>query len=188
MDKDLDIRALPEDEITEEASLLYGIDPGPRILVLNNPSTTTLLGVVLEETEDSFLVAIPSRLTEGPKGREDEHIISPFVPLPYIRLMKSAVMSVMYPYGEFADKYLEYLAEKGESIYPELSEVMDDIRSQLSEEDEEDDDGDEILGMSLNTNSGVEEKAQGMSDKELKEYLTKKYKNGEVDNGKGKKH
>ncbi len=190
MDKELDeSNLLEEDETTPEYSLMYGTDQGPRIFVFNNAESTTLLGVMLEETDDSFLVAIPSKLIHGPKGKETEHIVVPFIPVPYIRVMKSALMTTMYLYGEYAEKYIAYLKERGEDIYPELQDVMESIREQLEDTEEElTEEDEEILEMSLNTDSGVTEQAQGMSDEELRIYLKNKYNKGEIGNGTIKKH
>lgn len=181
---------LEEDDLTPEYSLMYGIDQGPRIFVFNNADSTTLLGVMLEETDDSFLVAIPSKLVQVPpitSSSTTETKIVPFIPVPYLRIFKSAILTTMYLYGEYAEKYLEYLKDKGEDIYPKLLEVMDSIREELGEEGSEDID-EEILELSLNTDSGVEQKAEGMSDEELKDYLKNKYNKGKTENGNAKKH
>lgn len=182
---------LGEDDLTPEYSLMYGIDQGPRLFVFNNADSTTLLGVMLEETDDSFLVAIPSKLVQVAQPANStgtETKIVPFIPVPYIRIFKSALLTTMYLYGEYAEKYLEYLKDKGEDIYPELLDVMDSIREQLGEEEGSEDIDEEILELSLNTDSGVEQKAEGMSDEELKDYLKNKYNKGKTDNGNAKKH
>lgn len=189
MDNELDESNILEEEVTPEYSLMYGTDAGPRIFVLSNAEATTLLGVMLEETDDSFLVAIPSKLVHGPKGKESDHQVVPFIPVPYLRVFKSSLMTTMFLYGEYEDKYLAYLQEHGEEIYPELQDVMEAIRETLGEGGEElDEEDEEILELSLNTDSGVKEKAQGMTDDELRTYLKNKYKQGEVTDGTIKKH
>lgn len=158
----------------EEDSLLFSVVPGPRIFTLNNSSSTTLLGVVLEENDDSFLVGIPSRLLDSDNGMR----IEPFVAVPYLRLMKSSVLSVLFLFGVFREKYLPYLIERGVELYPGIADIVDDIvRNEeiqfpepISSEQEE-----------------TKEK-MGMTDEELKEYLEEKLNKGGIVYGNGSKH
>ena len=63
----MDIEDLQEEleslePLTEEEDLLYSEVIGPRLFMLNNAAASTLLGIIMEETEDSFLVGFPSKM------------------------------------------------------------------------------------------------------------------------------
>lgn len=124
----------PEEDLSsisaEEEDLLYSLSPGPRIFNLNNTNGTTLLGILVEETEDSFLIGLPSRLLDI----DGEMKIEPYMPISYARFMKSNVLSVTFLFGVFLEKYVEYLKTTGAEIAPDLVDRIDFI------EDKEEDD------------------------------------------------
>lgn len=159
-----------EDMISEEDGLLFSTFPGPRLLILNNASQTNLLGVVLEETEDSFLVGLPSRLIDSGSDLQ----VEPFVKVPYLRLLKSSVLTVLYLFDVFKEKYLAYLIEHGTTLYPDLSDIVEDLKEQYA-------------APAISPKETSEEKL-GMSDEDLEEYLSEKLQRGEILNGTGSKH
>lgn len=110
----------PETEVeggnAEEDELLFSTSPGPRIFNLNNATGTTLLGILIEETEDSFLVGLPSRLLDV----EGEMKIDPYMPITYARFMKYSVLSVTFLFGIFLEKYVDYLKTTGRELAPDL--------------------------------------------------------------------
>lgn len=161
------------DNITEEDALLFGLGVSARLFTLNNEANTTLLGILLEETDDSFLVGIPSRLVKS----GEEHFIQPFAPVPYFRLLKNSVMSVMYPFGIFTEKFNEYVKTEGVELYPPLADIMtlDAEEEQVEETPEPPQEQNEV-------------QVFGMSDDELKEYLAKRLKEGGIPNGYDNKH
>lgn len=158
--------------VSEEDSLLFSVLPGPRIFTLNNVNSTTMLGVLLEETEDSFLVGLPSRLIDSEAGLK----IDPFMSVPYMRLIKNSVLSVLYPFGVFKEKYIPYLIEQGPTIYPEIADILKDISVS------------EIPDTPKVSENLEKSEISGMDQEELKEYLTEKYNNGEITYGNGTKH
>lgn len=105
----------------EEIDLLESFDVGPRIFVLNNASGTTLLGVVLVETKDSFLVGLPSRMLDV----GGSYVIEPFISAPYTRILKSSVTSVSYLVGVFEEPFLAYIEENFDKALPNYVDVLD---------------------------------------------------------------
>lgn len=158
-------------DITEEDILFYSIIPGPRIFTLNNAASTTMLAVLIEEKDDSFLVGLPSRLIEG----EGNFKVEPFVPVPFMRLMKNSVLSVINLFGAFEEYYIPYLLEQGKELYPEIEDIIEDIREEYTD-----------LEDITNSSSDGTHKT-GMSDEALKEYLTEKFMEGGIAYGSGTK-
>lgn len=106
-----------DDSLTEEENnLLFSDELGLRIFILNNSTNTQVLGVLMEESDDSFLVGLPSKLVENE--------ILPLVPIKYGRILKSSIMMVVYPYGILYEKYIAYLKTKGASVFPELIDAI----------------------------------------------------------------
>lgn len=183
-------------EPTEEDNLLVTTFPGPRIFTLNNALDTTLLGVLMDESDDSFLVALPSRMVK--EDGTNEPYIKPYVQAPYFRLMKNAVSAVMFMFEPFKSVYMDYLASEGAVRYPQVEEFLGEpdptamqmLDVEIIEETDEDireAAGEAARKLSVNTDSGVEHKALGMTDEELEEYLINKYKNGDLYGGPGSK-
>lgn len=93
------------DIIEQEDDLLFSLEVGPRIFLLNNTSETSLLGVLTEETEDSFLVSLPARLVRTDSDVE----IVPYGNSEYFRLMKTGVTLLMFLCEPYTKHYLEYI-------------------------------------------------------------------------------
>lgn len=172
-----------EEEPTEEDILLYSSYPGPRIFVQNTDPSINIFGLLLEENDDSFLVGLPARIKETTEGL----VVEPFVPVPYFRLMKSGILHVMYTFGVFDEKYMEYLMTKGREIYPEISEYIEEGDNQ-TEPAEAAVVKPEDTDVSLSKDYVAGGQLSGMTDDELKKYLTEKYNNGELTGGSRKKH
>ena len=186
---EVDLEGGEEEVLSEEDILLYSTYSGLRIFVLNNAAMTNILGVLLDETEDSFLVGLPAVVVEG---RPVESAIEPFLPVPYTRLMKSAILTLMYTFGVYQERYLEYINAKGKELYPEIDDYIEEGQGQgqyleavLVEQPEVA--GPENLEVSLNKDSEVPEKAVGMSDEELREYLLDKFNVAGLTSGSRKK-
>ena len=124
-----------DDNISEEENLLTSYFSGPRIFTINDGGDkVSLLGVVVHETEDSFLVAIPSLLV---KTGEVYKIIS-YGQSPYFRLLKGNVSIVSHLYDKFEKYYLPYVLENGPSIYPKLAQAIEEYKNSLSNANTED--------------------------------------------------
>jgi hypothetical protein len=173
---------LDDDDVSDEDVLLFSTFTGNRIFVLNNAHMTNIVGLLLEESDDSFLVGLPAKMIENDAGYQ----VQPFAPVPYMRLLKSATMTVMYTFGAIEAMYSDYLRTKGREMYPEVAEYIDggeaEVQSVQSEAIAPDN-----VEVSLTVEETAENKVQGMTDEELREYLTNKYKNGELASGSRKK-
>lgn len=110
-----EVGAKYESLLDERFELLFSDKGGPRLFFMDNPSLKTVIGILVSETDDSFLVAMPARLIEDGSGYKE---IKPFVPVHYIRLQKSSVTFVSYIFEPFDSIYKEYV-ESAESIYPD---------------------------------------------------------------------
>ncbi len=171
--KDLDLESdsdllEEEDEVTsDEDDLLFSINQGPRVFVLNTANCPSIAAVVMEETDDSFLVAAAARIveSEGEKAHAEA-----YSPIPYFRIMKGSVIGVMPLFGVFYEAYTPYLISQGDSIYTKLIPVVDYLRSK--------------------TESFIDPvvETKGMDDERLNEYLYEKFMKGQLVNGSGSKH
>lgn len=65
---------------------------GPRVFVLESAMLQTLMGILISESDDSFLVALPARLVEV----DEQKVAVPFIDAPYVRLQKSSVVMTCY--------------------------------------------------------------------------------------------
>lgn len=174
---------LDDENVTEEDILMFSTYPGPRVIVLNDAKKTNILGLVLDETDDSFLVGLPAKAV---KDKDDGYKITPLFPVPYIRMMKSSILTTMYTFDVIDVMYKEYLDTKGREIYPEVAEYIDgeDVEpepvAQIAAAIDD-------LDISLTKDETEGNKVLGMTDDELKKYLTDKYNNGELSSGSRKK-
>ena len=141
-----------------EDNLMETMVPSPRIFMMDNDKNTTIVGFVLSENPDSFLVSLPSKLidSEGVKS------IHPFINLPFIRLSKNAIAITMNLFGEFEEHFIEYLRGPGKDRYPDIEE---EIEVYLSEYDDAD------LPETLARPSAQGKISKGMDDKELAKKL-----------------
>lgn len=127
----------------EIENLMSSFEPAPKVMILNNATGTNLLGMVEEENEDSFLVFAPCRMIKNDAGQVS---VVPFVPVDYVRLMKSQVLMVMPMEDPFLDPFLNYLDEKpvsdiivnvfksgGDETQDEVSDSHHDLVEKLEE-------------------------------------------------------
>lgn len=92
-------------------------DAGLRIF--NTVSGLSLMGIVLQEQDDSFLIGLPAKLMVYPE-RGPERVVEPHVPVPFIRSFKHTMLTVMPLFGEYEAYYTNYLLKEGLKIYPEI--------------------------------------------------------------------
>jgi hypothetical protein len=127
----------------QEQSLLLGADsPAPRsytVLHDLNSELITIIGLQLSETEDSFLVAYPSRTFK--KNTDPEEIcIKPFLEqnINLIRILKSSIFLCTFPVGIFKQAYIKYLREEtnAKEEYPDaIFDSKDEVPANYDEYD-----------------------------------------------------
>jgi|SRR5450759_3380941 len=109
------------EDITDSYDLLHSHFYGVRQFVFQG-GEDPFVGVVVEETDDSFLVAMPTSIKT-----EEVPIVLTVVDsgeVPYIRLMKSAVRFVALPTEPQNHLYIVYLMESSASVFPDLLEMI----------------------------------------------------------------
>lgn len=184
MSDDNESYAVEDDvEMTDENILLYTMMAGPRVFVLNNSEMTNVLGLVLDETDDSFLVGIPGIIKNTMGG----YNVEAFAPTPYMRLIKASVVSIMYLMPPVHQMYMDYVEKKGREIYPEIDEYLDSEEAEETAAVASEPITPETTDVSLTSEETEENKVQGMSDDELKKYLQEKFASGSLASGPKKK-
>jgi hypothetical protein len=87
-----------------------------RLRIFNTLSGSSIIGVVVKEIEDSFLVALPSKLM----AVQDKRAIEPYMPIRFCRMHKATILTTIPCFGEFEVFYIQYLLDVGKQQYPEL--------------------------------------------------------------------
>ena len=110
------------EDFTDSDDLLYSLTYGIRKFIFSSGWEDALIGVILEENKDSFLVAMPVKhiMVEGetfakaiPTGQD-----------PFIRLLKASVRAVSSVEQQPERLYVEYLIQKAPEQFPELLEMI----------------------------------------------------------------
>lgn len=105
------------DTSTKPSDLLnHNLATDLKLRILNTLSGASLMGVVAQETRDSFLVILPSRLLENGIKR----VVEPHVPVRFGRFQKSTILSTIPCFGEFEAYYIQYLLTTGMDVFPEF--------------------------------------------------------------------
>jgi hypothetical protein len=124
--------------------LLLSYMYGPRQFFIAGNLANPVVGVVLEETQDSFLVAMPVQIVT-------ENCVTTVTAVgsagdPFVRLMKSAVTFINFPCGPNEQIYEEYILENAPNVFPELPQLigLEDIPEQLIDEEDSIDADDEF--------------------------------------------
>lgn len=117
-------------EVTEYEELLYSPYSDLRIFTLNNNSP--ILGILLQENEDSFLVGLPTRFSKDKES--GSMFLEGVIPFPYFRIFKSSLFNIAPLYGVFSTTYTKYLQEVGLVNHPEFIDFLPDDFLEDSEE------------------------------------------------------
>ena len=123
------------EEISKYHELLYS--PYSDLRVFNRTSDNlSIVGILLQESDDSFLVGLPVKLTSG-TGTDDIQV-QYYVPFPYVRFLKNNIAEVTPVFGVFEKMYLPYLKNTALIEYPEYSDFLpDDIFDTLADIEDE---------------------------------------------------
>lgn len=111
---------LEGDDFTNSEDLLNSITYGIRKFYFSGSWDNIILGVVLEETIDSFLVALPVKLTIKENISELEEILE----VPYVRFLKTDFRAVTFVAGLHKAMYIKYITIKSPSEFPELLNMI----------------------------------------------------------------
>ena len=110
------------DDFSDSDDLLHSLTYSIRKFHLGNSWENVLAGVILEETEDSFLVALPIQLL-----RVEDHLFIKPVDTgdePFLRLLKSSVMIVSSLVDQSERLYVDYVTKTAPAEFPELLEML----------------------------------------------------------------
>lgn len=86
--------------------------------ILNTLSGNSLLCVVMEESVDSFLVALPCKLMSYGEKR----VIETYLPVKFVRFFKPTLLAAIPMFGEFEQFYIKWLLENGNNLFPDFIE------------------------------------------------------------------
>ena len=115
---------MDEDDYIESDDLLYSQTYGIRMFYSGGIHQELIVGVVLEETDDSFLVALPVLAAiDGEKVMLEEVPKS----APYHRLLKSGFRMVSFPTELLEEAYMKYLRSVAPEEFPELLDMIDGL-------------------------------------------------------------
>lgn len=121
-DLDLELDEDYEDELTdEEIELMTTPYVDLRLFNLNNATGSSVMGIAISETDDSFLVGLPCRLLRLANG---ELQVGQYVPVKLTRLFKHGLISITEIFGEFLEYYTAYLKNKGLVEHPEFKKYF----------------------------------------------------------------
>lgn len=93
-----------------------------KLRIINSVGGISIMVVIIEEIEDSFLVALPSKLM-GVEGVNAFTVI-PYMPIKFFRAFKSTIVTLIPIFDEFEVHYIRYLLDKGIHIFPEFISPM----------------------------------------------------------------
>ena len=178
-----------DDDFTRSDDLLHSLTYGPRQYYDSVDEENSVVGVMLEETNDSFLVAMPARIKS-----KDGHMVLTVEDSgnrQYIRLMKSAVRIVAFPAEPQRKIYVDYLIKYSPGVFPDLLEMIGETESSGQSNNQEiqiDGDDEEIpgefkispevaqeqpAGDSIDLEDGVLVNAPNVSNSDLREIVEK---------------
>lgn len=110
------------EDFSDSDDLLYSLTYAIRKFFLAGSWDDCIVGVMLEENEDSFLVALPVRHISV-EGQTFAKEISTGGD-PFIRLLKAGVR-IVTSVEEMSEKlYIEYISQKAPEVFPELLSMI----------------------------------------------------------------
>lgn len=84
--------------------------------ILNTLSGSSLLCIIMEELEDSFLVALPCKLM----AYGEKKVIEPYMPVRFVRFFKPTLLAAIPCFGEFELFYIKWLLANGNNLFPKF--------------------------------------------------------------------
>ena len=158
----------------DEQVLLYSDFPEVRMISFpkDTDEQATIVAVIQEETEDSFLVRMPVRMAGNPSS--GQITVVSFTPLPYLRVMKSSIKLVMPIWEPLYPAYVQYLAKEGIRHFPQiLNDIgQHDFQELPGESPVEEEDDKEAEDQDL--------KVVGLSEEEAEQKVREAFLNGQL--------
>ena len=109
------------EDFTDSDDLLHSLTDRVRILTLG-AWDDSVIGVILEENNDSFLVALPATVLNIEGNIYLKEINTGMDP--FIRLLKSGVRAVASAPATHESMYVEIIARRAPEVFPELLEMV----------------------------------------------------------------
>lgn len=166
--------------------LLYSTSYGTREFHSGPKGKDIIIGVILEENEDSFLVAMPVHILN--KEQTSTFILEQLsYNEPFTRLIKNSVSYVSYPEVDHDMAYIDFLQKEAKDIFPELLEMIGAEDEEIRQEKEDDDEL--ILNpepVQISGPSGEVLINGNFSSEELKEKVESAIRNGNLLTSSGK--
>lgn len=95
----------------------------PNFTILNTIGGSSIMGIIEEELEDSFLVKLPARLVS-----EDGVVLAEsYTDVCCMRFFKYALFATAPIYGQFEKYYLQYILTEGLSTHPDAVSEEDTL-------------------------------------------------------------
>ena len=185
----VDQQSVPNDDYCESDDLLNSLTYGVRQFVISENLEDLVVGVLLEETVDSFLVAMPIRFSLDHGQRLPSAVVSGNTA--FMRFLKTAVRIVAFPTAQQEAMYINYLIEKSPMIFPELLNIIGVtvLAGQANDEDIPVDGSDEVSpeiahdqksASSKDLDGGVLVTNPNLSVSEFNEKIKKAFAEGRV--------
>lgn len=122
-----------EEDFTDSEDLLNSITYGIRKFYFSGTWQDIIIGVILEETIDSFLIGMPAKLSiEG-----NTHILEEITEVAYMRFLKSEFRAVSFAADIQEKMYREYLEIKAPTLFPDILEMIGEYSVSEVERDTE---------------------------------------------------
>jgi hypothetical protein len=115
-------------------SLMYGI----RKIHMAGSWTEIVIGVVLEEIEDSFLIGMPVKGSEEWEGDTLTIKLTPVGTSPFERFFKSDIRLISFGEESLTVKYTEYLEDKSAEVFPDILKLIGSTTDRYSDYGSED--------------------------------------------------
>lgn len=112
-----------DNDFTKSEDLMGSLTYGIRKLYLAGSWKEIVVGVTLDESDDSVLLGLPVVLSV----ENDVPVLRAIDSLPFIRFIKTDIRAVSFAEGMLLDMYLQYLVTNSPKVFPELLEIIGEI-------------------------------------------------------------
>lgn len=166
------------EDFTKADDLMGSLTYGVRSFCISGDWENPLLGVMLDETVDSALVAMPVKfIMIG--GKRAAKIVDSGL---YIRLMKSSITSIAFPTEPLNTMYLDIMVPSALKVFPDLLDIIDlgpfhetfdDPENSLDDNEDDSPEVAEIVNSGIDHASMAPVVSQNMSENEIDEAIKK---------------